>query len=672
MKLRMRTAIWLVVLLLCFCLTAATAFADGDENTGDEETVYTDGSFSYVLFLNKTETEARVVAYSGSTTTVTIPEELGGYPVTEIGEGAFSEVSRATKIVFPETLRVIGERAFEGCTALKTLVFSAGLERVEAYAFDGCKVLKAAPLPDSVRYIGEGAFSGCTAMASFQYPLSLAEAGSGIFAKCEALTAIHVPEGVTTLPGNVFCGADYLEKVYLPKTLTTAEDNVFDESQVIDIYGYNGSPAEEMAAAWGYEFYSEGSVYLTFVGTVTDAVSGKGLYNAKITIYGVLDDGSEGFFEQEPEGEIEPWYAQSTGQINPLYTDWCGGFGWSVKSGWWMVQCEASGYETCRSRWICVNGESVRFEVPIQPYRFTLSFNVNGAECDWPESITEYCGTELTIPRMSLSREGYYFLGWSTSPYATEPRYKGGDTLKITADTQLFAVWSRRKYTLSFDRNGGTGTIPASASVLHGDTATVGKATLSRDGHYFMGWATTPDATVAQYKTGSTIVMTSAVKLYAVWKPQNRKLSFNLNGGKGTLPSALTVPYGTQATIGKCSVSRDHCYFLGWSSNPDATAAEYKTGSKLTLTDNVTLYAVWKPETRKLSFNLNGGMRGAPAAVTVAYGQTATVPKCSAARDDYYFLGWATSATATTAQYKSGSQIEMTQNVTLYAVWKKR
>ena len=41
-------------------------------------------------------------------------------------------------------------------------------------------------------------------------------------------------------------------------------------------------------------------------------------------------------------------------------------------------------------------------------------------------------------------------------------------------------------------------------------------------------------------------------------------------------------------------------------------------------------------------------------------------------RTGYWFLGWSTSKTATSAQYKTGSEISVTKDTTLYAVWKKK
>lgn len=69
-----------------------------------------------------------------------------------------------------------------------------------------------------------------------------------------------------------------------------------------------------------------------------------------------------------------------------------------------------------------------------------------------------------------------------------------------------------------------------------------------------------------------------------------------------------------------------------------------------------------------ISFNANGG-ENAPAAISVAQGETATLPTTIPTREGYYFLGWAASADAEDAQYKAGESLTPSGNMTLYAVW---
>ena len=72
--------------------------------------------------------------------------------------------------------------------------------------------------------------------------------------------------------------------------------------------------------------------------------------------------------------------------------------------------------------------------------------------------------------------------------------------------------------------------------------------------------------------------------------------------------------------------------------------------------------------TYTISYNANGGT-GAPAAQTKMHDTPLTLSSTRPIRSGYTFKGWATSATATTAQYQPGGQYTANASTTLYAVW---
>ena len=81
---------------------------------------------------------------------IQIPETLGGYEVTAIGDYAFYGCSRLTSIELPETITSIGDFAFGGCTSLKPgITIPENVESLGAYVFTNCPNLKI------VRYWGE-------------------------------------------------------------------------------------------------------------------------------------------------------------------------------------------------------------------------------------------------------------------------------------------------------------------------------------------------------------------------------------------------------------------------------------------------------------------------------------------------------------------------------------
>lgn len=144
-------------------------------------------------------------------------------------------------------------------------------------------------------------------------------------------------------------------------------------------------------------------------------------------------------------------------------------------------------------------------------------------------------------------------------------------------------------------------------------------------------------------------------------------ISYNVNGGSGA-PSSQTKYYGKTLTLSSTKPTRTGYSFLGWSTSSSATSATYTAGASYTGNANATLYAIWKANTYDVTFNANGGS-GAPAKQTKTYGVTLTLSSVKPTRANYNFLGWATSASATTATYKAGASYTANSDATLYAVW---
>ena len=70
-----------------------------------------------------------------------------------------------------------------------------------------------------------------------------------------------------------------------------------------------------------------------------------------------------------------------------------------------------------------------------------------------------------------------------------------------------------------------------------------------------------------------------------------------------------------------------------------------------------------------VNYNANGGS-GAPSSQTKYYGKDISLSTTKPTRTNYNFLGWSTSANASTAEYQPGSTFARNANTTLYAVWK--
>ena len=84
-----------------------------------EEPRMPEGSFEYAY--NAAGNGMVITNYTGSETTVTVPDTIQSMPVVEIGERAFEGNASLREINLPDTITKIGYRAFAGCASLKTM-----------------------------------------------------------------------------------------------------------------------------------------------------------------------------------------------------------------------------------------------------------------------------------------------------------------------------------------------------------------------------------------------------------------------------------------------------------------------------------------------------------------------------------------------------------------------
>lgn len=118
-------------------------------------------------------------------------------------------------------------------------------------------------------------------------------------------------------------------------------------------------------------------------------------------------------------------------------------------------------------------------------------------------------------------------------------------------------------------------------------------ATVTRPGYTFTGWKDTAGNTV----TGADIA-TEHKSIYSQWTEHTYTIVYNANGGAGAV-SSQTQKYSANATLASSGFTRTGYTLIGWSTDGNATTAQYSLGqsvSKLSAEDGgqVTLYAVWE------------------------------------------------------------------------------
>lgn len=221
--------------------------------------------------------------------TVTIPGEINGFTVEEIGYNAFVDC-KFSDIVFPSTLTTINGEAFlrcmslksifiprsvkyiapaafasctavesivveegneaydsrEGCNAIiisldnvlhrgcKTTVIPSGIERINFAAFQWTPFEGGLTIPEGVTYIGQAAFY-FTTMTSVSLPSTLTYIGGWSFQDCDGLESIGIPNGVTYIGDYAFSFCDNLSRVTIPASVTEIGEKAFNGNEKLNV-----------------------------------------------------------------------------------------------------------------------------------------------------------------------------------------------------------------------------------------------------------------------------------------------------------------------------------------------------------------------------------------------------------------------------------------------------
>ncbi len=166
---------------------------DGDPPTGRLYECNLSGDMVY----QASDDAATLVRYLGSDSKVDIPAELGGKPVTSIGDCAFECCGSLTEVTIPKSVTSIRVFAFRSCSSLTKVIIPEGVTSIGEWAFWGCSSLTEVTIPKSVTSIEAYAFSECKALTTVHY--------GGTQEDWEALKKNIGEENAPLLNANVIC-----------------------------------------------------------------------------------------------------------------------------------------------------------------------------------------------------------------------------------------------------------------------------------------------------------------------------------------------------------------------------------------------------------------------------------------------------------------------------------
>ena len=154
-----------------------------------------------------------------------------------------------------------------------------------------------------------------------------------------------------------------------------------------------------------------------------------------------------------------------------------------------------------------------------------------------------------------------------------------------------------------------------------------------------------------KYYNGTTVINDTwtyggaVSQITAHYIPNNYKVRYNANGGKGTMGVDVAT-YGEAYKVKATAYKNEGYSFAGWTYAGNTYGANVEVSNLTSEKDGEVVFtATWGPKSTTINYHANGGV-GTMSSKDFVYGNDATLDPCTFTRDGYTFNGWALSAKA--------------------------
>ena len=348
----------------------------------------------------------------------------------------------------------------------------------------------------------------------------------------------------------------------------------------------------------------------------------------------------------------------------------------------------------------------VTYTAQWSPITYTIAFSGGEGGQGAMDSISATYDQEVTLPKNTFTRPGYYFNGWSTSSGASSGSYADEKPVKNLTTKQgetvtLYAAWYGLPVNVTLHPNydgaeNGTRTCIVGSNYNYilkegGGTKFDAIEDPVRTGYIFDGWfdaAEGGNAVGPSYKF-TAVDAENGFHLYAHWT-KGITVHFDGNGYKNTLKDKTVTPDKVFSSLPSLS-----SYYYpankaldGWYiKNADGSFGEAVTKDTVFSGDEVTLIAKWRDYQYIIKYNVKYSDKntttGTMADQKAPFGQDVQLTPCGYSREGYTFAGWSESSYGSTVKYADGATINRPfeegddwdegsqdgETYNLYAVW---
>ena len=143
------------------------------------------------------------------------------------------------------------------------------------------------------------------------------------------------------------------------------------------------------------------------------------------------------------------------------------------------------------------------------PHKYKVAYNGNGATGGSMSNSDHTYDTAKNLTTNGYTRNGYTFLGWSTSPNGSV-QYSNGQSVKNLTATNgatvtLYAQWKQLGYEIDYDGNGADGGSTSTQYAPFNQTTTLNKNGYYKKGYKFKEWNSKANGSGESYKDQQSI-----------------------------------------------------------------------------------------------------------------------------------------------------------------------
>ncbi len=306
--------------------------------------------------------------------------------VTSIGNYAFYQYNNyqwaIERIKIGNSVRRIGTYAFYNCDYLTNVKIPLSVTTIADYAFYSCNSLSQVEIFDGVEVIGDYAFAACPTLSKAKLGNNVKKIQKSTFEGCSSLMEISLSSSLEYIGESVFRNCTKLPTIIIPPNIKRIENNLFENCSTLKVIQLNSG---------------------------IDSIGRDAFKGCKLDIL---------YFSGTESQWNEIFIAQGNDTLNVVK----------------KVFSNTSEQPPVPSVTPTIPGTNSDNRV--------LVYDANGG-IEPPIPVTAKNGEAVTVSTEKLSRIGYEFLGWAKQSSAVAAEYTGGESLTLSDNITLYAVWKK-------------------------------------------------------------------------------------------------------------------------------------------------------------------------------------------------------------------------------------